>query len=69
MSGIEERAHWEVSSCAGILESTADKGNAFSFVQNSWAHGRNKIFEDNNSDEENGDVARVCVVAQHVVVW
>lgn len=69
MSGIEERAQWEVSSCAGILESIADKGNSFSFVQNSWAHRRNKIFEDNNNDEENGDVARVCVVAQRVVVW
>jgi len=69
MSWIEERAQWEVSSCTGILEGAADKGNSFSFVQNSWAHGRNKIFEDNNNDEENGDVARVCVVAQHVVLW
>jgi hypothetical protein len=68
MSGIENRAQWEVRSCAGILESTAEKGNAFSYVQNIWTYGRNKFFEDNNNDEENGDVARVCVVAQHVVV-
>jgi hypothetical protein len=65
----EERVQWGISSCVGVLQSISDKGNAFSFVQNSWAHGRNKIFEGNNNDDENTDVARVCVVAQNVIVW
>jgi len=53
----------------GFWRAPLTKGIPFPLSKIVGLTGEIKFFEDNNNDEENGDVARVCAVAQHVVLW